>query len=363
MKQVMRRFFYAVVAGCLAAGAEAATPSLTADQVRARLAEEKSVRSADGLTIVTGKGLAGTDGLNLCAFGTDVRTRLSRLLGIPMTSARYGAGITVIPDGEDGGDGKISMKFLPGDNYPIRLEFHGLSKIDPREAAALLAKGLLLADTAGCRSPAAGGGVFPDWFSEGAARLLDIAVRQDDAELLLSDLESDGLPAIRTLAAEKGPSGEKRTAYSAQLVAWMLDSDTANPEPGVRYRTIRENLATDGAWNWTTGLPVIPEQAETAWIAWLDRRKWTVLTPGSDHPALRARMASLLHATRAEAASSGIDFPEGVEEVSPETLRAHAKEPWAVACSRWMKLRIAQRAAGHGEKTRALAESLAKELP
>ena len=403
------RFPLAWVAA-LAVFATASAQEPNVDDVRQavldRLANERTVGSADGLVhVTTSTEVSGADALTLLRFVGDVRARLSTLLDEPLNDEAYTVRLVVQPLGEGAEPGVRSGtgKSPPG----ISVAISGLGQVRPEAVTAALCGAFLRVNAlqAGWRDDdAAGGGPaapdldprrfqyrpYPEWLGTGLARLLDGAARQDDAERAIARLEAGDLPPVAKLLAVRDSAAAADPALAAQLAAWLLD---ASPR-GERFRALRRKCVVEpfvsgqGARDGFVPAAALvvaagtddPAQADAAWRAWLARRKWSILTPGSSHPAFVRRLRGLLVLTppapAPAAAANATDEPAEIAPtpeilsripraafeqnggaILPEALVLHSDADWAPHAAMAMSGRILRAAAGHGDDVLAVARA------
>ncbi len=385
---------FAAILGLLSAPLFAQTENslLRPEDVREVLARTRTIRSADGLTAVTGgETLSGTDALRLCQFATDVRGRLSSLLGAPLAGDAFRTEIRVLEPGEGGEDGAyVACAVAPGGGRSIRCWISDLEHIDPEDVAGALCGGYLRADALSRgwtdvpgTSVQLGAAPYPVWFGTGAARLLNVAVRQDDAERVIALQEARALPALRNLAGAESATAGSNRAVASQLVAWLLgQTDRAG-----RFEALRKRILDDHGWSAEAFMEVASRTPgppgsrtlglsasrtpDTIWSEWLARRKWVVLTPGVSHPAFVERLRSVLvlrpSGDSDTAEREGVETPpdalaripaEAFAEtggLTPEALLQNVAEPWAPAAAAALSGRLQMAAAGHGSDVLAVA--------
>ena len=408
-----------------AAGLWPAAPAFAADgaddsradfaaSVREKLADERVVRSADGLVLVQSPAdISGADALTLLRFVGDVRTRLGRLLDTRLDDERYTVRLIVHPlaDGESPGVDCFTVLGTPP--AILKTVVAGLEQVDPREVAAALCRGFLRVNAmeTDWRDPdgEAHGPLPPDpdrfkhlpypkWFGTGCARLLDQSARQDDAESAIARLDAGNLPPVAELLAMNGSAAEADPALAAQLVAWLLDSSPRY----ARFQALRKAVVGDnGTGHWTPAAVFAvaaetddPVEADAVWRRWLSDRRWAILTPGSSHPAFLRRLRGLLAlmppsppspvvadgaesetATNPEAGEAGevppelavqpdvlsriprAAFEENGGTILPEALVLHSDADWAPHAAMAMSGRLLRVAAGHGDDVLAAARA------
>ena len=385
----------------VAASAQEPPAPLTLEAVREKLAGTRTARSADGLTTVAvPAALSGSDALTLCRFAGDVRARLSTLIDVPLDGEDYATDI-IVRDLPDGGEPFVACSVAESGLRRIRVVIVGVDKVQPVSVTVALCGGFLRANAIaagwGRRNGEfalvdGGTAPYPAWMRLGAARLLDQSARQDDAERAIARLERGDIPPIATLLAAEGSPADADPALAAQLVAWLLDDSPRN----VRFRAVRDCALKSGAWDPAAAFALAaetedPAAADAAWRAWLDRRKWSILTPGSSHPAFVRRLRGLLElypppprpapaasaetqTTNAAAAVSG-EAPEIAPQpeilakipasafemcggvITPAAVFLHAEEKWAPHAAMALSGRIQRLAAGHGDDVLAVAHA------
>ncbi len=374
-RPVERLLMAAVLAGAALSGI-AAEP-LTATQVRDILEKSTTYRSADGLTVVVGgRELPGADALRLCQFSTDVRKRLSALLSIPLEGESFATEIRVLST-EVREAASVACSVLPGGRYRVHIWIEGLGGVNPEDVGGALCGGLLRADAlargwrdAEGRTVQLGADPYPMWVGTGAARLLNVASRQFDAEHAIALLENGRLPAVSSLlSAEDSPACTDR-ALAAQIVAWLVSE--SGSQDG--FAGLRERVLSSGGWAAVAGLPAAEgavDERDAAWRDWLLHRKWVILTPGSSHPAFVRRVRGLLVLSpepepEESAESDANEEEEGIVEkeaarrsripaeafaegpLDPESLLVHSREPWAPEAAAAMSGQLQRALAGHG---------------
>ena len=375
----------ASVALLLAAPLLPAAEPLSPESIRERLARVRTSRSADGLTTVSAPSeMSGSDALTLCRFAGDVRARLASLLDTPLDGEDYATGI-IVREIADGEEPYVTCSVVESGQPRLRIVIGGLGNIRPESVTAALCGGFLRAN-----AMAAGWGwrdgefalvdggtaPYPPWMRLGLARLLDQAVRQDDAERAIARLEAGDLPPVAELLASDPSAAANDPALAAQLAAWLLDGSPR----GMRFRAVRGGILENGAWNVDSALSIAagtadPAAADAAWRRWLADRRWAILTPGSSHPAFVKRLRGLLE-LRPTAAATTNDVPREIAAqpeilahipasafeaaggvITPAAVFLHADEPWAPHAAMAMSGRILRAAAGHGDDVLAVARA------
>ncbi len=378
-------------AALLVALAPGALAGPTPEEIREILAAQHAHHSSDGLVTVTSPAdISGSDALAVLRFAGDVRQRLGRYLGASLDGEDSAAFIG-IQSGPDDPDPRVSATVPP--NGPIRVfvTIHGLGAVRPEAVTIALCRAHLRANalSAGYRDPRdrrvrIDAAPYPAWFGMGLARLLDISARQEDAEETIAAWESGTLaPIVELLAPSDGPA-EQNAALAAQVVAWLFDSESRQE----RFQALRELASVDG-WNAGRALAIASgvddaDAAQTVWESWLDARKWSVLTPGSSHPAFLRRLRSLLVLRRPETQPSAdgegpsadetdtAAIPRDFEptqrlipasaygdagEIRPETLLDAVGEPWAGHAAMALHARLQRAVAGHGDAALSAAKA------
>ena len=346
---------------------------LTPDRVKEILERNRSVRSEDGLTLIVGDrdNLNGADAMTLCRFVTNVRKRLSTLLGIPLDGENFAVLIRVdsLPDDSLP---TVACAVAPEGRQRIRLHIAGLAEIDPLDVSAALCGGYLRADALSSGFPGEVGhelGAFPYpvWFGTGAARLLDVSLRQPDAEHTIALLEEGHLPSLSALASGKDSLASDDGAVAAQLVAWALSN-------GSGFGTFRNAILARNGWHPSLlASSATGESQDTAWRIWLRHRKWAVLTPGTSHPAFVRRFRRLLvlptpgHPDAATEEGLGVqdeilaEIPisafDGTDGITPEAIYRNRASSWAPSAAIALAGRIQRAAAGHGPDVLATANA------
>lgn len=382
---------------CLLSLAALAAEPITPESVREKLAAVRTVRSADNLTTVAVPSeLSGSDALTLCRFAGDVRSRLASLLDTPLDGEDYAADI-VVRDLSEGQEPFVTCSVAPSGRRRVRIVIGGVDKVRPEAVTVALCGGYLRANAiaAGWRPPEgaavdAGVSPYPAWMRLGAARLLDQAARQDDAERAIARLEAGGLPPVASLLAAEGSVADTDPSLAPQLVAWLLDDIPRN----ARFRAVRDCALASGTWDAAAACALASggedaAEADAAWRAWMNRRKWSILTPGLSHPALVRRLRGLLElhppaprpAAPAETPAPATDAtpsdlapdiavqPEILDSIplsafetsggviTPASVFLHADKAWAPHAAMALNGRIQRAAAGHGDDVLAVARA------
>ena len=353
----------------LAAGGAAyadGTGPLTQGQVREILDRTVSVRSSDGLTLVVGDaGFSGADALRLCQFATDVRKRLSALLGVPLEGAAFSTEFRIL-EKREGADSSIACAVTGQGTTRIRVWVTGLDEVAPEDVTSALCGGLLRADALAhgwqdysqCEL---GADPYPVWFGTGVARLLDLAVRQADAEHVVALLEKGELSPLSKLAEAAAAQTLEDGALASQLVAWALDDADSDAFPALRMTVLLGQ-------GWSTEVFTAlgrgaAENAEEAWREWIRHRKWVVLTPGKTEPEFVRRMRPLLSllplGVKDPAQREGLDIQDdvlakipisafdGPDGIDPEGLYRNRMAPWAPEAALAISGRLQRAASGH----------------
>lgn len=341
-------------------------PPAEADFVRERFAlmqAAAAVRSADGRVFVAGNGLSASGKLTLLGFVEDVRVRASRLLGAPFEGSAFSIGVHVRP-GERDVAATLDLRVDISRDPAILLTVRNPESVDAPDMAERLCVAFLGVDALVAGNvPGRGRGPtptpYPGWFGAGLARLLDVSARQDDAEGVLARWSAGGLPCFEVLAADFSPYASSDAALSAQLVAWFLDT----PDRRSRYERLRRSLGQGRSWA-PALLEAVAEPGDSPlaldarWDAWLLSRRWTVLSPGTTHPALVARTRDQV---RVWPGSPGT--PLGVLPVrramEPAELVARRTEPWVAATAAMQAAAMQRLGGGRGGAYRRVAESYA----
>lgn len=351
------------------------------EAVRRRMSEsERIVRSADGLVRVSvPPSVAGADSLTLLRFAGEVRGRLAALLDEPLDDEAYALDLRVA----DLSEGQ-TPEVRGGTRRPIApplpfVTVYGLGQIAPEDVTAALCDAYLRANAVIAGQPPP-----PPWMGRGVARLLDVAVRQDDAERVIARLEAGTLPPLAELLRPAGSPAGDDPALAAQVAAWLLDGSPR----GARFRALRDaspgarqaGEPPPGEWDSAAVLAVAagvsdPATADALWHGWLSRRRWSILTPGSTHPAFVRRLRGLLalHGPTSDADDAlppelaaqpeilalipreAFDATGGT--ILPEALVLHADAPWAPHAAMAMSGRLLRAAAGHGDETLVVARA------
>ncbi len=369
----------------LLAAATAAADPISPESVRERLSRIRTTRSADGLTTVAVPSeMSGADALTLCRFAGDVRARLASLLDTPLEGEDYATGI-IVRNLADGEEPYVTCAVSESGQPRLRIAIGGLGDIRPESVTVALCGGYLRANamTAGWArrngefaQVDGGTAPYPVWVGLGAARLLDVSARQDDAERVIAKMENNDLPPVAELLATHDSAAETDPALAAQLAAWLLDGSPR----GARFRALRGGILESDAWNVDSALSIAAGTADTAaadaaWRDWLADRRWAILTPGSSHPAFVKRLRGLLELRLPTAAGTN-DVPQEIAAqpeilaripasafeaaggvITPAAVFLHADEPWATHAAMALSGRILRAAAGHGDDVLAVARA------
>lgn len=379
--------FPAVLAACAAvrAGADAApdgeVPVALSNEATARIQRilgetEGTVRLPDWSIRVAGKDYSFVDKNALLRFLSDLRDEAEARLGArdapwddaPPVSFRtdaFGILLRLVP-GPDGTNGpaRVRSRLDPhraGHDWQPALvvTVENPAALDPPELRETVVKGLFdLAVLTEAWRRADASGKAPDrqphpvapWFAAGFSRVLEPAMRQDDADAALAAAVRNRLPPLSVLLATLGDGPAARPVLAAQLVDFWLSF----PGPGRRFFDLRDRLAGGEEWSAAlfleTGCGLAGSAADEAFASWIESREGHVLAPGRTS---RGRVAWTLEAMQLFPGRDGV--PAGFAE-SPQPLE-RLLEPdcreWAPAAALALGARFSRAAIGRGDDYRA----------